>query len=162
MLTSELSRRLFAGMWFAVAAAIPVGIYFLIFLISPFTSGTIYRVVTAVVPILSGGLIGLWLGAGILDDKKTKSALGAAGRGLAIAGLSYVLFFIIELIGAVVYNSDLSSDAIFRLIYVIAIMFLIGLLIIGWLIAIAGAAAGGLLYLFRLKMMESPDGSIEL
>ena len=162
MLTSELARRLFAGMWFAVAAAIPVGINFLIFLIFPLTSGTIYRVFTTVVPILAAGIIGLWLGAGILDEKKTKSALGAAGRGLAIGALSYLLFFFFELIAGVVYNSDLNSEVIFRLIYVITIMSLIGLLILGWLIAIVGAAAGGLLYLFRLRMMKDPDESKEL
>lgn len=162
MLTSELSRRLFAGLWFTVAAAIPVGSYFLISYFASMTSGTIFKAATIVFPIFSGGIIGLWLGPGILDEKKTKSTLQAAGRGVGIAALSYLLFFIIELSAALCYNSDLKSDELFRLVGVIAVMFLIGLIILGWLIAIAGAAAGGLLYLFRIRMMESPDESEEV
>lgn len=149
MLKSKLARRLFAGLWFAVAAAIPVALHFLIFLIFPLSSGIIYQVVTSVVPILAASIGGLWLGAGILDEKKTKSAIGAAGRGLAIAVLSYLFLYIFEIIFGVIYNYDLNSEESFRLIEVITTMFLYGSLLFGWLIAIVGAAAGGLLYLFR-------------
>src|SRR5687767_11326468 len=103
MLQSKIVRRLFAAMWFGAAAALPVGFYFLVFLFSPFTSGTIHRVITTVVPILAAGIGGLWLGAGILDEKKTISPIGAAARGLAIAAFSYLVLFIFELIFGVIY-----------------------------------------------------------
>lgn len=151
MLKSELARRLFAALWFAVAAAIPVG---LSFLLTPMSSGTAYKIVTTAASIGAALICGLWLGAGILDEKKTKSAIRAASRGLAIAALSYLLLFIVELFVAVLYNSTSDTDAIFRLIYMIAIMFLFGLLFFGWLIAAVGAAAGGLLYLFQIKTDE--------
>lgn len=155
MLTSEAARRLFAALWFAVFAAVPIGFHFLISLIFSVTSGTIYRAVTIAVPIFAAGLGGLWLGAGILDEKKTKSATGAAGRGLAIAALSYLFLFIFELIFGVIYNSDLDREGIYNLIEIISIMFLGGLLLFGWLIAATGAVAGGLLYLFRLKTAKA-------
>lgn len=149
---SELARRLFAGLWFAAAAAIPVG---LSFLLTPMSSGTAYKIVTTAASIGSALIFGLWLGAGILDEKKTKSAMRAGLRGLAIAALSYLLLFIIELYVAVLYNGTSDSDAIFRLIYGIAIMFLFGLLFFGWLMAAVGAAAGWLLYLFQIKPDEN-------
>ena len=162
MLSSKLARCLFAGRWFAVAAAIPVGFYILIFLMSPFTSGTIYRIFTTIVTILAAGVVGLWLGADILDEKKTKSAWQAVGRGLAIAALSYLLFFIITLIAVMVYNSDRDRDELYKGIEIIASMFLIGLGLLGWLIAIVGVAAGGLLYLFRIKMMKPLEDGKEV
>lgn len=154
MLKSELARRSFAGLWFAAAAAIPIGLYFLIL---PLSSGTFYQVITTVVPILSAGVGGLWLGAGILDEKKTKSPLGAIGRGLAIAALSYLILFIVEIIAGVIYNRNRDSHDIFRLIDVVTMMFLYGLLIIGWLVAAVGAAAGGLLYLFSSKKINEEN-----
>ncbi|HVE59773.1 MAG TPA: hypothetical protein VNB22_23375 [Pyrinomonadaceae bacterium] len=155
MLKSELARRSFAALWFAVAAAIPVGFYFLVFLFTPFTSGIIYRVVTTVVPVFAAGIGGLWLGAGILDEKKTKSPIGAAGRGLAIAAFAYLFLFIFELVFGVIYNNDQNSEELYRLIEVITTMFLYGLLLFGWLIAVVGAAAGGLLYLFRSETVKA-------
>ena len=159
MLKSELARRSFAALWFAVAAAIPVGFYFLVFWVSPSTSGTIHRVITTAVPILAAGIGGLWLGAGILDEEKTKSSIGAAGRGLAIAALSYLFFFIFELIFGVIYNNERNSEDTYKLIELIVSMFLYGLLVFGWLIAAVVAAAGALLYLFQLKTIKRLDDS---
>ncbi len=162
MLKSKLARSLFAALWFAVAAAIPVGFFFLVFLVSPFTSGTLHRVITTVVPILAAGIGGLWLGAGILDEKRTKSSIGAAGRGLAIAALSYLFLFVFELIFGTIYNNERNSEDTYRLVELITSMFLYGLLLFGWLIVLVGAAAGVLLYLFRLKMMKRLGISREL
>ncbi|MEP6847741.1 MAG: hypothetical protein ABI999_02715, partial [Acidobacteriota bacterium] len=101
------------------------------------------------------GVFGSWLGATILDEKKTRSALWAAMRGLAVAALSYFFLFAVELFVAVLYNDNIDSDGFFRLISVIALTFLIALLVFGWLIAVTGAAAGALLYLFQNKTTES-------
>ena len=149
---STLMNRMLAGIWFAVAAAIPVG---LSFLLTPLPSGRVYQIVTTAASIFAAGFVGLWLGADILDEKSIKSAIRAAGRGVAIAALSYLLLIIIEIIALVAYNSSSDADAIFKLIYMTAIIFLLGLLFFGWLIAAVGAAAGGLLYLFQIKTVES-------
>ncbi|HEX3102728.1 MAG TPA: hypothetical protein VHQ01_13080 [Pyrinomonadaceae bacterium] len=158
MWTSELSRRLFAALWFAVAGAIPVG---LSFLIVPMSSGKMFQIVTTSASILSAACCGCWLGAGILDETKTRSALRAAGRGLAIAGLSYLLLVVTEIIVAVIYNRNSGTDFI-AMVYVIGIMFLLGLVFFGLLIAAVGAAAGGLLYLFQNKTVESSLSKIFL
>jgi hypothetical protein len=146
MLTSEISRRAFAAAWFAVAASIPIGFYFLV---DPLSSGTIYKIITIIGPILAAAIIGSWLGAAILD--KTRSGVRAALRGLTIAALSYLFFFILEVISFVLYNPTLNTaDDFFKLVYMLALMFGVGLLLFGWLIALVGAAAGALLYQLRI------------
>jgi hypothetical protein len=143
MLTSELARRLFAGLWFAVAAIVPVVFYFLVY---PLTGGQTFQIMTALAPIFIAGICGLALGADILDENETKTALQAVGRGLAIGFLSYLILLITAFVSTAFYSEDF-----FGLIIFFGIVFLYGLLFIGWLIAAVGAAAGGLLYLFRLK-----------
>lgn len=150
MLKSELARRLFAALWFAVAAVIPVGFYFLFF---PLSGGRGYQAMTVVVPIFVAGISGFALGADILDDEETKTVFQAIWRGLAIGALSYLFLFTVVLVSLTAYNSD--SNDIFGLVILMAVVFLYGLFFVGWLIAIVGAAAGGLLYLFRLKTTKA-------
>ena len=150
MLTSGVARRAFAAAWFAVAASIPIGFYFLV---DPLSSGIAWKTMTICGPIGAAGIIGSLLGSGILS--KTTSRPRAALRGFAIAALSYLLFFIIELTGFLLYNPDIaSSEEIFRSVYLLALMFGIGLLMFGWLIALVGAGAGALLYQFRTTAVE--------
>jgi hypothetical protein len=51
-------------------------------------------------------------------------------------------------------STDLINDFI-GVIVLFAITFVYGLFIVGWMIAIVGAIAGWLLYLFGLKFIES-------
>lgn len=156
MLTAKWFRHCFAGVWFAAAAAIPVGFYFLI---DPLSSGRIYKVATIVGPIISAGIAGALIGARILDEKKIRSAGRAVLCGLLTSGASYILFFVLEVWAAVLYNRDAGGEGIFRLIYTIAIMFAIGFVVLGWLIALVGAAAGRLLYIFQNRSVE--DGTVD-
>ena len=144
----EAARRSLAGMWFALAAVVPVAYNFLA---APLLGGSPAPldgslVLTAAVPIVVFGICGAALGAGILDATVTKSAVQAVERGLMIAGLSYLLLFLkLSLVLAG------SIDDLIILILLEVIVFLYGLLFIGWLLAAVGAAAGGLLYLCRVK-----------
>ena len=82
---SKIARRLWAGLWFAVTAAIPVSLCLLILGVP---GDKTVRVIIIAVPILAAGIGGFWLGAGILDENKVKSVFGAILRGWAIAWLS--------------------------------------------------------------------------
>ena len=147
---SEIARRSLAGMWFAFAGTIPAG-YFL--LAAPLSGGGLPTfggsvLLTAVVPIAVSGICGLALGSDILDPEITESVFQAIGRGLFIAGLSYLLLFT----GSALVLAFLTEDLI-GLIFLEVFVFLYGLFFIGWLLALVGAAAGGLLYLYRQRRL---------
>jgi len=154
---SELSRRLFAGAWFAVAAVIPVAYYFLLLRGDggpqsgaglPNFGGSL--ALTASVPILIAGVCGLLLGSTILDAAETKGAGRAIVMGLAIALLSYLLLFTVSAVLLSFNNDDIVGTIVF-----LGVLFLYGLVFVGWLVAVVGAAAGGLLYLYRLKVGQN-------
>ena len=149
---SESARRLLAGAWFALAAAVPVAYYFLLNPLNgkglPILGGSL--ILTVVVPIFIAGVCGLALGADILNREETTNAFRAAGRGLLVALLSYLVLFV----GATLVLAAADSADVIGLIAVSAFFFFYGLIFIGWLIALVGAAAGGFLYLFGLKVMK--------
>jgi hypothetical protein len=142
---SSARRCLFAGLWFAFSALIPVGYSLLLFGDwLPKFGGSL--LITALVPILLSGLMGLLLGSDILDRKETKSKLKAGGLGLSVAGLSFLFLVLIPAILTVFTSGDILGT-----IAAFVIFFLYGLFIVGWLAAIVGALAGLLLYLLREK-----------
>ena len=143
-------------MWFALAAVIPVAYYFLLYREAggahfgaglPIFGGS--SVLTAGVPILIGGICGLLLGSGILDAEEIRTASQAIGRGLMVALLSYLLLFTGTAVILALNNDDLVGT-----VTLFIIVFLYGLLLVGWLVAGVGAVAGWLLYLYRLKSVE--------
>ncbi len=88
LFSTKLGRCLFAGLWFAAAAMIPVGYCLLLFgdWLPKFADSLL---ITTLAPILILGFMGLLFGSNILDEKETKTALKAAGLGLAVAALSF-------------------------------------------------------------------------
>jgi hypothetical protein len=142
---SSAGRCLFAGLWSAFSALIPVGYSLLLFGDwLPKFGGSL--LITALAPILLSVLMGLLLGSDILDPKETKSKLKAVGLGLSVAALSFLFLFLIPAILTV-----FTSDDTLGTIAAFAVFFLYGLFIVGWLVAIVGALAGLLLYLLREK-----------
>jgi hypothetical protein len=151
---TELSRRLLAGIWFAVMGAIPVAFYFLI-------SDQDYRPRFSVaftlllfvgIPILMAGLSGFALGYTILEAKEVKSLGQAMVRGLMVSLLSYFFFFIASSLILAVSNNAEPSFIIGWTIF-----FFYGFLLAGWLIAIMGMVGGCLLYLYRLKRIDNRE-----
>lgn len=143
-------------MWFAIAAVIPVAYYFLRFPESgveqfgaglPIFGGS--SVLTAVVPILIAGICGLLLGSSILDAEEIRTAGQAIGQGLMVALLSYLLLFTGAAVVLAFNNDDLVGT-----VALFVIVFLYGLLFVGWLVAGVGAVAGWLLYIYRLKSVD--------
>jgi hypothetical protein len=151
----EAARRSLAGMWFALAAGVPVAYYFLaapLFGGKPMTLGGSV-ILTGVLSSVVFGFCGLTLGSDILNAAIIKSRFQAVKRGLVIGGLCYLLLFTgLAVILAVSILAG-SIDAILVLIFLEAVLFLYGWLVIGWVLAAVGAAAGGLLYLCRVKCL---------
>lgn len=151
MIQSKVLCRLFAGIWFAAAAVIPVAYFSARFQDgSPALFGD-SPVLMDIIPILLSGVSGLLIGSSILDPEDIKNAGQAVLRGLMVSVLSYLLLFAIPMIFTIYRTGDPGGAFIFFIF-----MFLYGLLAVGWLAGAAGMAAGGLLFLLRLKI--SGDG----
>ncbi len=148
---NELMRRILAGTCFALAAAVPVVYYFLL---NPFERDGLptfggSTLLTVAVPIFIAAVGGLSSGAEILDPEQTISVFGAMTRGLLISLLSYYLMFSASVIVLILTGGD-----VFGVLILSVFLFLYGMLFIGWLIALVGAATGGGLYLIRQKIIE--------
>ena len=148
LISSKFGNSLFAGIWFAVAAIIPVAYYLLRFGEGLPILG-VSQLLTATVSILLSGFIGLLLGSNILDPKETKSEFKAIGFGLAVALLSFLFLFIFLAILSIFTSGDILGT-----IVAFAVFFFYGMLIVGWVAASVGAIAGLLLYLLRLRYFE--------
>jgi hypothetical protein len=134
--------------WFAVAAVIPVAFYYLLFRAGgqwfdaglPFFPGS---------PILIGGISGLLLGSSILDPEEVSTEGQAAVRGLLVGLLSYLLLFTVSAVILAFKDKDPVG-----LVITWTIIFFMGLLFVGWLIAGVGAIAGWLLFQYRVKTVD--------
>jgi hypothetical protein len=151
---TELTRRLLAGVWFAVAGAIPVAYYFLI-------SDQDYRPRFSVaftlllfvgIPILMAGISGFALGYTILEAKEVKSLGQAMVRGLIVSLLSYFFFFMTSSLVLAVSNKAEPGFIIGWTVF-----FFYGFILAGWLIAVMGLVGGCLLYLYRLKRIDNRE-----
>lgn len=143
---SKLARRLFAGAWFAFLAVIPVAFFFLVLWRKTERQDAIFVWVFIGAPILLAGLCGGIFGASILDPNKVKTSKQAKLRGLFIALLAYVLFCPIS--GEIIAQTNKDpAQALSGWIDI----FIMGLVFVGWLIALTGVVGGALLYSYRVK-----------
>jgi hypothetical protein len=154
---SGLRPRLFAAAVFATAAVLPVILFFCIF----GRSGALFQGPSetpngfmiwffGIVPVWAAASLGFTFGARLADPSERTTDLRAAGRGIAIALLSYVAFMA-NWIGAALVNNVLmdpypySHQSFAGLLGWFAVIFVLGLVLTGWLIVGAGAFAGLLL-----------------
>jgi hypothetical protein len=103
-------------------------------------------------PVLIAGISGFLLGHSILDPGEIRTSGQAMLRGLMIALLSYLLFFIASALILAVKDNNGPG---FLIGWVV--IFLYGFLYVGWLIAIVGVVGGWLLYLYRLKKSDNQE-----
>jgi heme A synthase len=143
---SESGRRAFAGVWFAVLAAIPVAFFFLFLWQETERQKEIpFYWIFIGGPILLGGICGCFLGSSILDPAKVKTSGQAMLRGLMVSSLAFVLFFVMSpLIIALTSKDPARSLSGWGLIVTFAIIY------VGWLVAIVGAVGGAFLYFYRV------------
>jgi hypothetical protein len=149
---SELRRRLLAGIWFAVAGFIPVAFYLSLLGKSDRTQFDTELLLIIGIPVLMAGISGFSLGYGILDPGEIKSSGQAMVRGLLVALLAYLFFFIASALILALMNNDEP-----RFVIGWAVVFVYGFLYVGWLIATVGLFAGLLLYQYRLKRLDHLD-----
>ena len=143
---SELGRRTFAGVWFAVLAAIPVAFFFLFLWRETESQQDIpFFWIFIGGPILLAGICGGWLGCSILDPVKVRTSGQAMLRGLMAALLAFLLFFVTSpLLIALTSKNPARSLSGWPLIFIFATVY------VGWLVAIVGAVGGALLFMYRV------------
>lgn len=139
-------RRVYAADWFMRAAAMPCSLILAAVVVNDPPDSVarflLYLLVIVVGPAVIAGAWGAGLGASILDSAVTGSAGQATRRGLAVAGASFLtyLFVVSFVVTVFVFNDggDVLKLFLFLLVY--------GTILVGWLMAAAGAFAGALLY----------------
>src|SRR5436190_6838814 len=138
-----LMPRLIAAVWFALAASLPVGFFYLVFgwLFGRFED----RWMFGVLPIATAAYFGLTLGAKILSPDIDSSGK-AIKRGLQVAFASYVtLIALVYIVLTIANYPPRGSENLVNPLGALS-LFAIGLLYVGWLIALAGSIAGWLLF----------------
>src|SRR6266581_3094259 len=142
------SPRLFSGWWFSVAAALPVLFFFVLFGFgkSSFHESLQVAWVFAELPLVSAALLGFTMGAAILDPKRVRHPWQAGLRGILVAALSYPLFMATWLLPGTLGLATKGTSEAQPEFSAVLMMFLLGAIFVGWLIVLAGFAAGVLLF----------------
>jgi hypothetical protein len=142
-----LRPRLFAAGWFALTACMPIAFFFGI-MSRGFSVGLSGADDVAMVsifislPISMAAFFGFLIGSKILNPEKTVRGGRAAGYGLLVAILSY-LGFTLVFGGMLLFQSSAPAvEAIGGFLTV----FVVGALLVGWLIMLAGALGGLVLF----------------
>jgi hypothetical protein len=147
-----LLPRLLAAWWFAVAASVPVTFFFVVFVgFGGNEAGDFLGVwLFGEVPIVAAAFLGFTIGTPIVDRLRVNSAWRAALRGVAVALLSYVLLIGTWVAAWAIPDSYGSSStprqSLAQFANEIVAVASIGALFVGWLIVLAGAMAGWLLF----------------
>jgi hypothetical protein len=171
-----LRPRLFAAAVFAITAVLPV----ILFFYTVGRSGALFQGPSetpnvfmiwffGIVPICAAAFCGFTIGARLADPSERTTDLRAAGRGIVVALLSYVIFMAIWIGSAFVDNVLMdpypySHQSFSGLLGWFVVIFIFGLVLTGWLIVGAGAFAGLLLkYIttrFRFSQRWNTSGRI--
>ena len=101
----------------------------------------------AVVPVISAAYFGFALGVRILSPPESNGGGKAIGLGLLVAFASYATFISIDFIVAALSMSPPHEGEEYVNPLGVLMLFLAGLLYVGWLIALAGGLAGWLLFM---------------
>lgn len=147
---------LFAGVWFSAASCIPVIYTFIISRSPDFSITTI--LLYAIIPISIAFFFGGALGSDILNPNKVTTSTKAILEGIKIALFSFVVYVLAFGLFTAFYqtifnpNSQdfLTVDFMKNLLLGLVLSGIVGSIMVGWLVIIAGAIAGWLLFKYRL------------
>ena len=154
-----IKQRAYAGMWFMAAGIVPVLYVSSLFL--SFPSGfsgeqnsldVEFALWFMIIPLLITGMMGSLFGASILDTQKVRSGWRAALRGLLVAIVAFLL-------STVLISVWIASDEYQSFVPTLIMMFGVGLMVVGWLVAITGVFAGWLLYQRQASKRDKPSSS---
>jgi MFS family permease len=149
-----LKPRLLAAGWFALAALIPVIIFWLIavpYALQAFADDTYawpsVLWIFAGLPVLAASFCGFIRGSSILDRQRVKTDFQSVLRGLVVGIFAYSVFGASVIAQALIYG-----DSVTRQLLLYGILFFLGAgaVVIGWLILIITGLAGWLLYRLSL------------
>ena len=141
----SLTQRLYAALLFMLAGAIPGVSLILYDLARQGTVGTTLSFLLfwyLVVPGILAAISGFIIGADILNPDKVRRARQAAARGLFVSLAAWLAF--VPIMSAVA-GKEINMSFLQKLLLVL----IFGSVIVGWLIAGVGMAAGLLLYRLR-------------
>jgi len=134
------SPRMAAGAWFAAAGVLPVSAWFLPPIVRDRDTSAFFLVV--LLPLVATGFSGAWLGAAILQQRRSR--LRAFLRGMAVAVGAFALLLPIYSIAAVVM--ELKTAGSLAGVFVQTVLALaVAFLVTGWLFLPIGGVAGLLL-----------------
>ena len=159
-----LAPRLIAAGWFALAACIPIIFFFGVigrmFFFGP-TAATDPTVASILIllPVSMAAFFGFSIGSRILNEAIVTRGSRAAMYGALVAILSY-FGFMLAYAAIVALN---TPREFFDVVTSILGVLLIGAVLVGWLIVIAGAVSGWLLFRvgrnkFRRYLLGGPKG----
>jgi len=155
------SQRLFAGVWFAVAGAIPTTIAFLFVgewmeigrdnFGSEFSSLFTY-LFYLLLPILAAGVSGCTFGAMLMKPNFIPSSPRAVWQGIMVGLLFYILFAFALSIGYTILFAIGGStrNPIDNFLGMLGIAS-VGAVMFGWLVLLVGGLAGWVLFRIRIS-----------
>jgi hypothetical protein len=141
-----LKPRLVAAGWFALTACVPIVGFFgviggRVFIGPSAAAEPAVASIFIFVPISMAAFFGFLIGSKILNHQIVK-ALRAAAYGALVAILSYAGFMVIYAAILVFQTARPDADVLKSFLTV----FFVGLVMVGWLVLLAGALGGWLLY----------------
>lgn len=152
-----LQPKLLAAGWFAATACIPIlaffGIIGRIFFITLSTAAdpTVASLFIAV-PVSIATFLGFVIGSRILNDAIVIRSRSAAIYGAVVAILSYFGFMLTYTVILLANMPKQIGEVMGSMLKVFAI----GAILVGWLIILAGAFSGWLLFRFSRKSLRAP------
>ena len=144
-----LAPRLLAAVWFAFAACIPIVYFFGIYERTFWSNPNALFDTTAlfiVLPIMLAAFFGFTIGSKILDEQEMGPGLAAVlGALVAIASYSGMM------IGFALVSSSNAAKGWpnpLEVVGLVMIFALFGMVVVGWVVVLAGAVSGWLLFLW--------------
>src|SRR5688572_4829842 len=153
-----LQPRLLSAGWFAMTACVPVLFFFLIlsrvfFFVAIFSpTDSFVAAFFILLPIVMAAFFGFTIGSRILNDGLVVNGWNAALHGALVAILAFFGHML-------AYTFILAVNALVDLRQVIVStlsVFYTGALLVGWLVVIAGAVSGWLLFRFSWRSVSAP------
>lgn len=139
-------KTLLASMWFAAFSLLSVAVMFHTVTMS-FRGILLY----VFLPIMSSGIAGGLLGGAILNCAKTSTVGRSLLRGIAVAGLAFIIFSLsFALALPVVERGEWSLRQSGGLV---VLTWTLGILLAGPMVVFGGMLAGTMLFLFRRKAL---------
>lgn len=149
-MSTSLTQRLYAALFFMLAAGIPGVALILYDLVQHGRLGDTLSVILfwyLIIPGILSATFGFLIGADILNPHKVRSARQAAARGLYVSLAAWLAFVPIMIMAA-------GKDAYMSFLQKLLLVLIFGSVIVGWLIGGVGIATGLLLY--RLRKPHQP------